>query len=435
MAVSSKIILRFDGAAVKKGLAEVKKAFGSLNKSAGGFFTDIIGKTTKWLAILGPLAAGGIFAKFTMGASETASNFEQMRMSFLMFTGSLEGAAKLMDQLRSVDLVSNLDLETLGQGAKTLMSYSLSADEAASTVEKLSKISGGSAERFQSLALAFGQSTGAGILKGDDLKQYTENGWNPLQQIMAKTGETYLQVRKRMEAHGVTLKEVKSSLVEVTSGTGRFARAHELGSKTFLAATSRMSSQWKQFQDAFGTPLNKHLVKIFDQVTARIQGLRSAAAEWGEYFGRIITGIFNSVGNGSFMELVKTGFLAAAGLAGEKLIAALIYGGTVVGNQFRDLLRSVEIGGYKASVGPNVDMSWKQASSLAENTFGGQENLNAFNQVLDKNKEPLVGPLPLSKPGDSGYTSLADTMKQAVEELKKANAEARLTNRNLSPSP
>lgn len=430
MAVSSTILLKFSGAAVQRGLAAIKKGFSSLNKEGGKMFTSLIGGAAKWAAILGPLAAGAAFTKLAMGASETASNFEQMRMKFLMFTGTLEGAKKLFEQLRKVDLVSNLDLETLGDGAAKLMAYGAKADDVAGILEKLSKVSGGSKDAFDGLTLAFGQTMANGSLKGDDLRQYVERGWNPLQQIIARTGETMEQVRGRMENHKVTLKEVETALDDVTAGTGRFARAHELGAKTFLAATSRMQSQWALLQDSFGTPLNMKLIEIFDQITNKLPQLTSQAKAFGDEVGSILSSGFNSIGNGDFVELLKSGFMVAATVAGEKLVASLIYGGTIIGNQFRDLLRSLEVAGIKTSVGDNVPMTWGQASNIASNTFNSDDAKNHFSDVIDRNKTPMVPPTAIATTDESNQI-----MKDVRELIAKQLEQMKGVNRSLAPQP
>lgn len=444
------IKIKFDSAAVQRGLAALKKGLSSLADRGKAVFSALLGPTAKLAAMLGPTALAGSLIGLVKGASDTASRFEQMSNMFLMFTGSAEGTLKIMKQLKAVDLVSNLDLETLGQGAKMLMSYGDSADDAVSTVEKLSKVSGGSAEKFERLALAMGQTAAGGSLKGDDLKQFVENGWNPLQQIMAKTGETYEQVRERMQDHKVSLAEVKFALNEVTSGTGRFARAHELGSKTFLAATSRMESQWAQLQKAFGEPLNLHLADIFDKITAKLPTLTAQAKEWGTKVGSFLESVVNSFGNGDAGNVIKATFMLAVKMAGAELIALSTLAGEAfikaatgkTGQGFMKWLEDInpirglmEGAGFNPARGSNSDVfktqydmgSYQENRTASYQVMGVEQTSAALQQLIDRNQGSLPAGFRYAGPGES--SAFSDGNGNKVIQLLDS------INRNLSPQP
>lgn len=446
MAISTSLVLKFSGAAVQKGLAGIKKGFTSMASVGKSALSSMLGPTAKLAAMLGPSAIAVGIGKLMTGASETASNFEQMRTSFVMFTCTMEGAVKLMDQLRKVDIVSNLDLETLGQGAKTLMAYGTKAEDVSGIIEKLSKISGGSADKFEGLALAFGQTTQNMSLKGDDLRQYVERGWNPLEQIMKKTGETAVQVQARMRQHKVTLDEIKWAMNDVTSGTGRFAKAHELGAKTFLAATSRMQSQWALLQDAFGTPLNTHLGAVFDSITSKLPQLQQGAKDLGEQFGKILSATWNSVGNGEFGTLVKDAFMSGVTTAGKYIIGALAFAGNLLTNKLKEAAAalykvsmnstagklSLMTESGKAEFNANMDMLKPNDLSFSDAVETGGQMLNTdhyqktFQDTLQRNQDGLV---PMKQPSNEGASSaMLSAIREMIDQQKK-------TNINLAPQP
>lgn len=288
MAIGTEIKVGLDSRAVSRGLARMASEFHNLGKTGLNAVGSITAPFAKLASLLAPAALGYGMVSLAKGASNTASEFEQMRLQFTMFTGSLEGAKTLMNELRKVDIVSNLDLATLGEGAAKLMAFGISAQEVSGIVESLSKISGGSADKFQGLTLAFGQTNQAMRLTGNEARQYVERGWNPQEQIIKRTGESVEVFRKRMEDGNVTLQEVKQSLIDVTTGEGRFAKAHELGATSFAAATSRMQSQWALLQDSFGTGMNKGLGVAFDAITKALPGFQEQGRMAGAWFGQAI---------------------------------------------------------------------------------------------------------------------------------------------------
>ena len=75
----------------------------------------------------------------------------------------------------------------------------------------------GNAERFQRLALAFSQVSAAGKLQGQDLLQMVNAGFNPLQEISKKTGESMLELKERMSDGRISLKEVEEAMKSATS--------------------------------------------------------------------------------------------------------------------------------------------------------------------------------------------------------------------------
>jgi tape measure domain-containing protein len=281
MSISTTFTLRFSGADVQRGLVMITRQINSLGRAASGLGKSLVTPFAGLTAMLAPAAIGAGFLSMIKNASDTASRFEQMTLKFKMFTGSLEGAKKVMQGLRDIDMVSNLDIESLGNAQAKLMAYGFTAEDALKSVERLSKVSGGNADVFSSLALAFGQTKSAMKLKGDDLRQYTERGWNPLQQIMAATGETFAEVSKRMKLGKIGFEEVNWALRSITEGTGKFAKAHDLGSKTFLAATSRMKTQYMLLQNEFGKPFNVSLGEIFDRIAAKIPLMNEEARKLG----------------------------------------------------------------------------------------------------------------------------------------------------------
>ena len=65
-------------------------------------------------------------------------------------------------------------------------------------MQMLGDVSQGNKERFDSLTLAFAQVSSAGKLSGQDLLQFVNAGFNPLNEIAKVTGESMEDLRERM---------------------------------------------------------------------------------------------------------------------------------------------------------------------------------------------------------------------------------------------
>lgn len=84
-------------------------------------------------------------------------------------------------------------------------------------MKMLGDISLGNGERLQSLSLAFAQVTATGRLMGQDLLQMINAGFNPLEAIAKRTGETMTDVKERMSDGRVSVEEVEQAMKDATS--------------------------------------------------------------------------------------------------------------------------------------------------------------------------------------------------------------------------
>ena len=75
----------------------------------------------------------------------------------------------------------------------------------------------GNKEKLSSLALVFGQVSSAGRLTGQDLLQFINVGFNPLNYIAKRTGESMEELRDRMSRGAIGVEEVEQAFIDATS--------------------------------------------------------------------------------------------------------------------------------------------------------------------------------------------------------------------------
>ena len=134
--------------------------------------------------------------KFLAGDS---LKFEQTQLNLqTLLGGSAEAADELVGKLREYGKNTVYDFNGLAEAQKTMMSFGIESDKAFSVLQNIGDIAMGDNQRMQSLALAFSQATSTGKLMGQDLMQMINAGFNPLQVISEKTGESMESLKKKM---------------------------------------------------------------------------------------------------------------------------------------------------------------------------------------------------------------------------------------------
>lgn len=229
--------LKNASAALAQGLVAVGKAAA---EAAGA----IIDKMNK--AVVGLSAAGAaVIAGLGKVGIEYNAQMENYVTNFTTLLGSTEAAAKKVEELKKMAAQTPFGMEDLAQATQTLLAFGVEANKTTPILKALGDVSLGNKERFQSLALAFGQVSSAGKLTGQDLNQMINAGFNPLEYIAKRTGESMEQLRDRMSKGGITAKEVEQAFIDATSAGGQFAGGMEAASHTFDGMISTMKDNAK----------------------------------------------------------------------------------------------------------------------------------------------------------------------------------------------
>ena len=213
---------------------KTKEALGGVDKQA----LDL-GATFRGLAGVG--IAGGIIAGLAgigKQALQTAAEFEQTTISFEVMLGDAKKAEKLLLDLEKFSLATPFEPGPLNEAAKLMLNFGIAGDQVLPNLRRLGDISGGNAEKLSSLTLAFAQTTSAGRLMGQDLLQMINAGFNPLQEISKRTGETMGELKDRMAKGNIGIEEVNQAFVDATSAGGKFNGMMERQSKSALGLLS-----------------------------------------------------------------------------------------------------------------------------------------------------------------------------------------------------
>lgn len=214
------------------------------------------------------LAMGGAMVK-------ASADMEAMQQQLSTMLGSEEAGAKMFKEITNMASKTPFGTKELMQATNTMLGFGISQKKVLPLMNQLGDISGGNAERFQSLALAFSQVSSAGKLQGQDLMQMINAGFNPLESIAKRTGKSVGYWKEQMSKGKVTVEMVEQAMKDATSEGGRFFKMMEKQSKTALG-------QWSTFQDElnmlladFGKIILPYAIKGLQKLSETLQWFNS----------------------------------------------------------------------------------------------------------------------------------------------------------------
>lgn len=255
------------GATVTRVTKKVKQEFSGLGGWIKKSADDIAGSLKSAFAAFAIFEGVKSFLKMGSDAEQTA-------MSFEVFLGSAEAAKNMIGQLKQLANTTPLETSDVNEAAKTLLNFSIDANDVIGDIKMLGDVSGGNAEKLKAMTLAFGQASSNGKLMGQDLMQMINAGFNPLQEISRTTGQSMTDLKAKMEKGQITVKMMQDAFKSATGEGGKF---HNMLNKQ----AQTLGGQWSTFIDGIKEPLlelfnilNPILKSILTNVTKAIEFLK-----------------------------------------------------------------------------------------------------------------------------------------------------------------
>jgi len=276
-------------------------------------------------------------------ALTTAAELQQISVSFRVFTGSAESADKMLAQLKEQALNSPMQFQDIVKGAQTLLQYGLTAQQVIPITKNLGDISGGNADKFQRLSLAFGQVTASGRLMGQEARQMINAGFNPLQAISDKTGQSMAVLTQKMHDGQISVRDVAEAFDSATSYGGRFYGMADEQSKTLAGAFNKMSESISFTLAKLGEDLDKtfdfrglyeHVATLTAQIGKNFESLNAQVGS-SNFWGNLLKDLLTAIAIG--LDLIIKGF-KGAGMAFED------FNNLFKGEDAKNWLRELDLG-------------------------------------------------------------------------------------------
>lgn len=244
---------------------------GSLASAVGGKMLGFAAAATAGLTVIGA-AKWGI---------EVAAQSEMAQASFSTLLGSSSKAKAMLVELTGYAAKTPYSQAGVRDAAQLLLNFGVNAKQVMPDLRMLGDVAMGSEEKLSRISLAYGQIASTGRLMGQDLNQLINAGFNPLQEISQRTGESMSDLKKRMEAGQIPFSEVRQAFEDATAAGGRFDGMAAKQSTT-------LTGLWSTLKDEIGLTLGKiaeEMMNAFDvkslmgDAISFVSGLRSTITD------------------------------------------------------------------------------------------------------------------------------------------------------------
>lgn len=274
--------IKGDNSSFTKDVGESKRIASQAASAIGGAFVTAMAA-----------ASAAVVAAATAGVKYNAQ-MEQYATSFEVMLGSSEAALAKIAELKEFAAETPFEMTDLANATKVMLGFGIAEDKASDMLKVLGDISQGDSQKLSALTLSFSQMSSTGKLMGQDLLQMINAGFNPLNEISKKTGESMAEVKARMEKGAISAEEVTEAFKSATAEGGLFYGSMDKQSKTFNGQMSTLKDNAMSFLGDLTTGLsdvakNEALPFLNEQM----QMLKDAFAEGGfdglfESFGEVL---------------------------------------------------------------------------------------------------------------------------------------------------
>lgn len=241
---------------LKTDLQGVRREMEEINRDLSGESADIdvlLGKADNKMANLvknsARLVALHSATSFIRNVREVTSEFEMQRVALGGIIQDTAEAEALFKRIKAAAIQSPFEIKDLVTFTKQLSAYRIETDKLFDVTMQLADVSAGLGVDMGRLTLAYGQVRAAAVLRGQELRQFTEAGI-PLVELLADkftelnnrtvtTAEVFDLISKR----AVSFSMIEEIFDDMTSAGGMFYKMQEKQSETLLG-------QWMKLKDA-----------------------------------------------------------------------------------------------------------------------------------------------------------------------------------------
>lgn len=188
--------------------------------------------------------------RFVRSLYTIGGEFQKQQIALRTMIGDAEKGDVVFERMKDLAVKSPFTFSDLASYTKQMAAYGIEYEELYDTTKRLADISAGVGVDMGRLILAYGQVRSAEVLRGQELRQFTEAGI-PLVAELAKrlsevrgeavkVGEVFDAISKRQ----VSFDMVKDVLFDMTDPGGRFFEMQEELAKS-------LAGQWSNLKDAW----------------------------------------------------------------------------------------------------------------------------------------------------------------------------------------
>lgn len=444
----------------KNALGTVYDGLGESAQSASSKISGIKSVAKKTISGIGTVTSGiAKGATLVYGAVSVAmsvagvasikynASIEQLQMSFETMTGSAEKAAEVVGRLRTMGAETPFETADLAKVTQLLMQYGFTADDSLEKMRMLGDIAQGNTVAMESIATGYAQMASAGKVNLQDIKQMINGGFNPLQEISERTGESMASLYDRISKGTMAVDEITESMRYATSEGGKFYQSMEKQSQTLNGQLSTLKDNLSSFGGMIFQPLSDKLRDalipdanailadlksafevggldgLVNEVSAQIPKLLSEGTKAAtklfdgikKQLPKLVKGLMNSIpdiirGAGDIIPMLASSFFDLASAAVEQLIGmlpelvpALISG---IGNLIVSIANGLD--DVIAGVFDGIEQAMHQGQRKIAGVWVDAENLAKYSFDMEVDVAPAVSAI------EGAYTQVRTALQTDI---------------------
>jgi len=210
-------------------------------RAQGGIMRGLVGYFSAYT-----VALAGI--RLIRNVRETTAEFEMQRVALGGIIQDMTRANQLFAEIKAAAVQSPFEIKDLVSFTKQLSAYRIETDKLFDVTMRLADVSAGLGVDMSRLVLAYGQVRAASVLRGQELRQFTEAGI-PLVDLLAKkfsalrgelvsTGEVFELISER----AVPFAMIEEIFEDMTNAGGIFYQMQ-------LKQSETLKGQWMKLKD------------------------------------------------------------------------------------------------------------------------------------------------------------------------------------------
>lgn len=223
-------------------------------------------------------------SRFIRNIREVTSEFELQKVALGSIIQDTERASGLFRQIKAAAIESPFEIKDLVSYTKQLSAYRIETDKLFDVTQRLADVSAGLGVDMGRLILAYGQVRAASVLRGQELRQFTEAGI-PLVELLAekfeelgRKGTTTADVFELISKRAVPFSMIEDIFNDMTSAGGMFYKMQEKQAETLLG-------QWNNLKDAVSIMYDEigRTESVHNAMTTLIKDAREIMLNWRQW--------------------------------------------------------------------------------------------------------------------------------------------------------
>ena len=201
---------------------------------------------------------------FLRNIRAVTAEFEMQRVALGGIIQDSDKASELFKQIKAAAIKSPFEIKDLVSYTKQLSAYRIETDQLFETTQRLADVSSGLGVDMGRIILAYGQVRAASVLRGQELRQFSEAGiplvellaekFSQLSGRMVNTAEVFDLISKR----AVSFKMIKEIFEDMTNAGGMFYKMQEKQAETLQGKWMNLKDSVSIMYDEIGNTKDIH---------------------------------------------------------------------------------------------------------------------------------------------------------------------------------